>query len=142
MPNMKYFQVIADMRNYYEDRLEILKRAASDPQVLEAYELTVKDQPVLERKIRTLQYLLACQHGYSPDDTAITQPDYSTFQEVFVEQYDLMAERIEQIKDTTHPQLKSVAKMYKKRHSCAIYYLEKLKDPVYLKKLPITIKAI
>lgn len=136
MPNMKYFQTIADMRNGYEDRLEMLQRAASNPIVLDAYKLSANDAPILERKIKTLQYLIACQHGYSSNGSIITQPDYTDFEEVFTEQRDDMSKRIESLKDATHPQMKSIRKMYGKRHKCAEYYLEQLKNPDYLEKLP------
>lgn len=136
MPKMKYFQTIADMRNGYEDSLGILQRAASKPHVLEAYELSADDAPILERKIKALQYLIACQRGCSFDGSTITQPNYAVFEEVFTEQRDDMSKRIESLKDATHPQMKAVREMYKKRRQCAEYYLEQLKNPDYLVKLP------
>ena len=136
MPKMKYFQTIADMRNIYEDRLEMLQRAESNPYVLEAYELSSNDAPILERKIKALRYLIACQHGHSFNGSIITQPDYTDFEEVFTEQRDDMSKRIESLRDAAQPQMKSVRKMYEKRHKCAEYYLEQLKNPGYLEKLP------
>lgn len=140
MPKMKYFQIIADMRNYHEDRLSTLTRNASNPIVLDAYELSIDDQPVLERKIKTLQYLIDCERGYSSNGTRDTQPSYADFENVFAEQCELMSQKITALGDATHPQMKAVRQMYKERKQCAEYYLEKLNDPVYLAKLPVVIE--
>ena len=106
--------------------------------------VSTEDVPKIKDFIYTLNYLQSCQHGFSMLDEDIHQPEYAQFKAVFShfkpfaeDQYN--SDFLNRLPVDQKKQMKYV---FKRELEVCDYYIEKMKDPVYLKKLPVTIEAL
>lgn len=141
MPKMKHFQGIADVRN----RIETTLRESTIPFFAERLEAThgVKPEDVakLPADIAALDHLLNCQHGFAMSGEPTRLADYTDYERIFTRHHELAKGACDVMKTSGQPTdiTRGVKKLYQREMNTCVYYLEKLKDPEYLAKLPKTL---
>lgn len=144
MPRMKYFQEIASIRKHYESALRELNNPKLRFSAELTYGISAEDIPKIEDFIYALNYLQSCQHGFSMLDEDIHQPEYAQFKAVFSHFKPFAEEQFssDYLNRLPADQKKQMKYIFKRELEVCDYYIEKLNDPIYLKKLPVTIEAI
>lgn len=144
MPKMKYFQEIASIRKHYESALRELNDPKLRLSTALTYGVSAEDIPKIKDFIYALKYLQSCQYGFSMLDEDIHQPEYAQFKAAFSHFKPFAQEQFssDYLNRLPADQKKQLKYIFKRELEVCDYYIEKLKDPVYLKKLPVTIKAI
>ena len=138
MPKMKHYQGIAGIRNH----LQNAQREYNHPTLSESADLTYNmsqaEVALLQEDIDALNYLLACQLGVA--DKELVQTEYSVYERIFNRAKPEAQANLADAKRIPGDVGKDVRKLYKLTINTCDHYLEKLKDPVFLSKLPKIIK--
>lgn len=144
MPKMKYFQEIASIKKHYESALKELNDPKLRLSTALTYGVSAENIPKIKDFIYALNYLQSCQYGFSMLDEDIHQPEYAQFKAVFSHFKPFAEEQFssDYLNRLPADQKKQLKYIFKRELEVCDYYIEKLNNPVYLKKLPITIKAI
>lgn len=138
MPKIKYFQNIADIRNELEEAHKSYNHPTLSKTADITYGLTDNERLGLPDDIMAMKYLIGCNHGYSGETYSISRPGYEVFERVFtrilnMSHYNLNTKMVQRMTGSTG---NGVRKLYKDKIATCEYYLNMLKNPEYLSKLP------
>lgn len=144
MPRMKYFQNIAAIRNHVQGRIIDARSPILIEDLDPDYGLANGDTAQLKEEIDALEYLLSCQHGYSTTGETLTMADYAVYARMFTRHHRITKTltNTAYVKNLPADIKRGVKYNYKREMDACEYYLEKLKDPEYLAKLPKVIKPL
>ena len=124
MPKMKYFQEIADIRDWYESRIEE-RNFMTKYQCMPAY-----NNDDITLKIQALNYLLACQIGFARNKNDAIKPPKEILIKCFSERFAYVKENIN-LKQYTDLKYKR-----KRMYEVCEHYLFKLGYDNWYDKLP------
>lgn len=138
MPKMKHYQGIADIRNHLQNAQREYNHPTLSKYAELAYNMSQAEVALLQEDIDALTYLLACELGAA--NKVLVQPEYSVYERIFNRAKPEAKANLARAKRMPGDTGKGVRQLYKLTIDTCDHYLEKLKDPAFLSKLPKVIK--